>query len=84
MKFVWKAGQGITKFAIVGKDGTYPVAEGDEPLKLTLVLDPPVATTGQCCEAYFVASPLPDGRSHLPDWASLSRSKAAGSNLTRR
>jgi len=69
VKFVWKIGQGITKFTVVGKDGTYPVAPGDQPVKFILVIDTPVATTGQCCEAYFLPSPhpddqQPDGRSH--------------------
>jgi hypothetical protein len=75
VKFVWKIGQGITKFTVVGKNGTYPLAPGDEPVKFTLVIDTPVATTGQCCEAYFLPSPHPDDQQ--PDGAAHTTGNCA-------
>lgn len=41
------------KFTVVGKNGSFPVLPGKLPLTGTLVLDAPVATTGQCGEAKF-------------------------------
>jgi hypothetical protein len=38
---------------IVGKNGTY-LAPASSPVVATLVIDPPVATTGQCGEATVV------------------------------
>ena len=43
---------GELKFVIVGKNGTYLPPAGS-PVVATLVIDPPVATTGQCGEATF-------------------------------
>jgi hypothetical protein len=53
LKFVIKSGQGITKFSAVGKNGSYPLVPGDEPVKVTFVADPPYAMNGQCCEMTF-------------------------------
>jgi len=50
---VLKSGQGITKFNAVGKGGSYPIAFGNEPVKVTFIADPPLAETGQCCEMFF-------------------------------
>jgi len=44
---------GQLKFLFVGKDGSY-LAPAGAPVTATLVIDPPVATTGQCGEATFV------------------------------
>jgi hypothetical protein len=43
---------GQLKFVIVGKNGSYLPPAGS-PVKASLVIDPPVATTGQCGEATF-------------------------------
>lgn len=45
---------GLAKFSIGGKNGSYgPIVLGDLPLKATLVIDVPFATTGQCGETNF-------------------------------
>jgi hypothetical protein len=45
---------GTFQFRIKAKEGTYPVAEADLPLAVTVVLDPPTAeTSGQCTEAHY-------------------------------
>ena len=60
---------GGLKFSVAGKKGTYVAAA--TPLHATLVVDSPVATTGQCAETGFGASdcaPRPRRRrDHLPD-----------------
>ncbi|MGH7893658.1 MAG: hypothetical protein ACREQL_03270, partial [Candidatus Binatia bacterium] len=43
---------GEIKFVIVGRNATYLPPSGS-PVQATLVIDPPVATTGQCGEASF-------------------------------
>ena len=48
---------GGLKFKVKGKNGSYPVAAPDVPVTGLLVLDPPTATTGQCVEAFFPATP---------------------------
>jgi hypothetical protein len=48
---------GGIKFALKGKDGTYPVTATDVPVTATLVLDAPTATSGQCVEVRFPAAP---------------------------
>jgi hypothetical protein len=45
---------GGMKFTIVGRNGTYPAV--DTPLHATIVVDAPVATTGQCAETGFGAA----------------------------
>jgi hypothetical protein len=59
LKFVLKNGVGITKFTATGKNGSYSVSPGEEPIKVTLIADPPIAETGQCCEMLFVQGPAP-------------------------
>jgi len=60
MKFVLRSGQGITKFAAIGKAGSYPVGPGGDPVKVTLVANPDATPTTQCCEMLFVGpSPAP-------------------------
>lgn len=49
---------GKYRFAIRGKNGTYPVIPANLPLVGTLVIDTPFATTGQCGEAKFNVAPL--------------------------
>jgi hypothetical protein len=45
---------GLAKFSIGGKNGAYgPIVLGDLPLKATVVIDVPFATTGQCGETNF-------------------------------
>jgi hypothetical protein len=44
---------GMFQIAVVGKNGSYGVAPGGLPVLATIVLDPPLATTGQCLEASF-------------------------------
>jgi len=41
--------------AITGKNGSFAVPDGGLPLLITVVIDPPLATTGQCAEIGFVA-----------------------------
>ncbi|MCW5892537.1 MAG: hypothetical protein KIT14_18645 [bacterium] len=41
---------GRWKVTVVGRSGSYPIQPADMPLGLSLVLDPPYATTGQCAE----------------------------------
>jgi hypothetical protein len=48
---------GGLKFKVKGKNGLYPVTGPDVPVSGTLVLDSPAATTGQCVEAVFPATP---------------------------
>ena len=49
---------GMVRFGVVGKKSSYAVDETQLPLSATVVLDAPVARTGQCAEATF---PGPDG-----------------------
>src|SRR5262245_5703530 len=44
---------GMFQIGVVGKNGSYGVALGGLPPLATIVLDPPLATTGQCLEASF-------------------------------
>ena len=45
------------KFAVIGKHGTYAVSPSDVPLRATMVIDAPIASTGQCGEALFPGPP---------------------------
>ena len=53
VKLVLKNGLGITKFGIRGKGGSYQVAPGAAPIRVTFVVSPPIAANGQCCEMLF-------------------------------
>jgi hypothetical protein len=53
VKLVLKSGLGLTKFGVRGKGGSYPLAPGAEPVRVTFVVSPPVASNGQCCEMLF-------------------------------
>ena len=44
-------------FSVVGRNGSYEVAQHDMPLKGTFVIDSPLARTGQCGEAVFPQGP---------------------------
>ena len=44
---------GLIKFRVIGKKGSFPVLPADLPVKGTLVIDSPIAKTGQCGEALF-------------------------------
>ena len=48
---------GLIKFTVTGKKGAYPVTVAQLPLRATLVLDAPLATTGQCGEQSFAGPP---------------------------
>lgn len=48
---------GFVKFKVSGKNGTYTVTSPELPVTGIVVLDPPAATTGQCIEARFPATP---------------------------
>jgi hypothetical protein len=50
---------GLMKFAVTGKNADYTIAPSETPLHGTLVVDAPVATTGQCGEAEFPGLPGP-------------------------
>ena len=45
------------KFSVKGKKGTYPITPSDVPVAATLVLDVPIATSGQCVEVVFPGTP---------------------------
>jgi hypothetical protein len=45
------------RFSVKGKNGFYPISVDDLPVGGTLVIDTPVAQTGQCGEAVFPAAP---------------------------
>ena len=47
---------GSLKFRIFGRHGNYAIAESEMPVKGTLVIDAPIARTGQCGEALFSGS----------------------------
>jgi hypothetical protein len=44
---------GKLRFVVKGKNGTLPVASDRLPVRATLVIDSPQATTGQCAELLF-------------------------------
>jgi hypothetical protein len=46
-------GTGQFRFAVVGKSGSYRAAANGMPLKGTIVIDSPIARTGQCGEMLF-------------------------------
>jgi hypothetical protein len=57
-------GSGEIKFTVVGKNGTYLLPTGPT-VRATLVIDSPMATTGQCGESTYTGSQckfLPGGR----------------------
>lgn len=45
------------RFSVTGKNGNYRIEPADLPLTATLVIDAPVARTGQCGEARFFVAP---------------------------
>jgi len=47
---------GLLRFLVSGRHGTYGVSPAEMPLKGTLVIDSPVARTGQCGELLFTGS----------------------------
>jgi hypothetical protein len=49
--------QGHLKFVVVGKRGSYAMDVAKIPVKGTLVLDPPTASTGECAVAIFPGLP---------------------------
>ncbi len=53
VKLQKKSTPGLIRFGVRGKKGTYPVTPGVIPLKASLVIDSPQATTGQCGESTF-------------------------------
>jgi hypothetical protein len=55
VKFVTKAGVGITKFTAVAKNGAFPIAPGGTPVKFTIATATP-AVNGECCELVFPAT----------------------------
>jgi hypothetical protein len=58
IKFVLRTGVGITKFTAKGR-GAYPVAAGQAPVRVIVVVDAPYATTGQCGEMTFPGDGAP-------------------------
>jgi len=44
---------GVYSVAITGKNGSYAIQPGGLPVTVTVVMDPPLATTGQCAEIGF-------------------------------
>src|SRR5581483_2697858 len=49
---------GVYKFAVRGKNGSFPTTPSDTPLRGTFVIDQPTADTGQCSE---ISSPRTPG-----------------------
>ena len=47
---------GVFSLAITGKNGSYALQPGGLPVTVTVVMDPPLATTGQCAEIAFAAA----------------------------
>jgi len=47
---------GFRRFLVIGRHGNFAMAPGRLPLKVTLVIDSPLATRGQCGETVFPAS----------------------------
>jgi hypothetical protein len=47
---------GVFSVAITGKNGSYAVPSDRLPVLVTVVMDPPLATTGQCAEIAFGSS----------------------------
>jgi hypothetical protein len=74
LKLVLKNGLGITKFRVRGKQGSYPIAFGAAPVRVTLVVSPPIAANGQCCEMAFVG-PEPNPSCKFLDDGSTLRCK---------
>ncbi len=62
-KFVIKTTKipGEIKYSIVGKNGNYAIAAVNLPARATIIIDSPLATTGQCGEAKWPgpAKPIP-------------------------
>jgi hypothetical protein len=50
-----RASDGKVRFRITGRNGHYPIDPHGLPLVVTVVLDPPVASTGQCGDVAFPA-----------------------------
>ena len=50
---------GVVTFAVIGKNGSYAVPTGGLPLTATLVVDAPLAQTGQCGEMHYPGAPNP-------------------------
>jgi len=44
---------GRLKFMVIGRHGSYAMSPAHMPLKGTMIIDSPLATTGQCGEALF-------------------------------
>ena len=44
---------GKLKFVVIGRHGSYAMSPASMPLKGTMIIDSPLATTGQCGEALF-------------------------------
>ena len=51
---------GKLKFVVIGRHGSYAMSPASMPLKGTMIIDSPLATTGQCGEALFPGpAPVP-------------------------
>ena len=48
---------GWLKFVVTGRHGSYALSPTLMPLKGTMIIDAPLATTGQCGEALFPGPP---------------------------
>jgi cysteine-rich repeat protein len=48
---------GLLQIAATGRSGSYPMVPTELPVRVTVVIDTPQATTGQCGEATFVGEP---------------------------
>ena len=48
---------GLLKFIVIGRNGDFAVTSAQIPVKGTLVVDAPMAITGQCGEAVFPGAP---------------------------
>jgi len=51
---------GKLRFVVIGRHGSYTLSSASMPLKGTMIIDSPLATTGQCGEALFPGpAPVP-------------------------
>jgi hypothetical protein len=44
---------GVFKFKVRAKNGAFPATPADAPLRATVIVDTPFASTGQCAEVFF-------------------------------
>ena len=56
---VKRAASGLLTISAIAKNGAFPVAVGQLPLRFTIVVEGPIGENGQCGEATFLSPTLP-------------------------